>query len=125
MAAVAKVFWGRRMTGAGGCGPGGRGAAIEAALRALAPGLPARDRAAVVDRALGSRGLRTASAPAAAWAALAAYARHGFTDYDALLAEGYDREAARHFTLEATEAVLRGWGCRHPLDAGKFGCSGD
>ncbi|MCF4166987.1 DUF2293 domain-containing protein [Zavarzinia compransoris] len=102
-------------------GTGGRGTAIEAALRALAPGLPARDRAAVVDRALGSRGLRQASPPAAAWAALAAYARHGFTEYDALLAEGYDRDAARHFTRDATEEVLRGWGCRHPLDAGPPG----
>ncbi|PWR21713.1 DUF2293 domain-containing protein [Zavarzinia compransoris] len=89
-----------------------RAAAIDEALRVLAPRLPARDRAAVVDRALGSRQMRAAPAPASAWAALVGYGRHGFTDYDRLLAEGYGREAARHFTAAALGAVLRGWGCR-------------
>lgn len=90
---------------------------IETALSALAPRLGPKDRAAIVDRALGSRGLARAKPPTAAWLALVAYARHGFTDYDALLAEGYDADAARHFTLDETQAVLETWGCRHPIGA--------
>ncbi|TXM89282.1 DUF2293 domain-containing protein, partial [Methylobacterium sp. WL103] len=46
----------------------------------------------------------------AARLALVAYARHVFTDYDDLLAEGYDRDSARHFVLDALNAVLAGWG---------------
>jgi hypothetical protein len=41
-----------------------------------------------------------------------AYARHGFTDYDQMLSDGYDQESARHFTLDALNEVLRGWGSR-------------
>jgi hypothetical protein len=41
-----------------------------------------------------------------------AYARHGFTDYDQMLTDGYDQESARHFTLEALNEVLRDWGSR-------------
>ncbi|RJF88643.1 DUF2293 domain-containing protein [Oleomonas cavernae] len=92
-----------------------RAAAIALALECLAPRLGEKDRAAIIDRALGSHGLRQASAQSAAWLALVSYARHGFTDYDDLLAEGYDRASARHFTLEATQAVLDGWGCPHPV----------
>ncbi len=103
-----------------------RAEALGAVLKRLAPRLPAKDRAAVVDRALGSRGLARAAAEHAAWLALVAYARHGFTDYDALLAEGYERAAARHFTAGATAAVLARWGCRHPLDgAGNFAAQQD
>lgn len=91
-----------------------RAEAIGQALAVLAPRLPAKDRAAVVDRALGSRRMAPAPAPVAAFAALVAYARHGFTDYDGLLAEGWGREAARHFTEQAVAAVLRAWGCRPP-----------
>ncbi|MFA5121118.1 DUF2293 domain-containing protein [Zavarzinia sp.] len=92
-----------------------RAAALAQALRILAPALPEKDRAAVVDRALGSRQMGAAPAPVAAWAALVAYARHGFTDYDALLAEGYGPEAARHFVEAAVAARLAAWGCRRPV----------
>jgi hypothetical protein len=92
-----------------------RADAIAVALKCLAPRLGEKDRAAVIDRALGSHGLRRASPQSAAWLALVSYARHGFTDYDDLLAEGYSRTSARHFTLEATQAVLDGWGCPHPV----------
>ncbi len=92
-----------------------RATALDEALTTLAPTLPAKDRAAVVDRALGSRKTAAAPAPVAAWAALVSYARHGFTDYDALLAEGYGFEAARHFVEAAVAARLAAWGCRRPL----------
>ena len=36
--------------------------------------------------------------------------RHEHTDYDDLLAEGYDAESARHFVLDDMNEVLTGWG---------------
>jgi hypothetical protein len=35
--------------------------------------------------------------------------RHEHTEYDTLLAEGYDREAARHFTLAQVNDRLTAW----------------
>src|SRR5262245_58581779 len=90
---------------------------IESVLRHLAPKIPAHEFGAVVDHALDSDGLRMAAPETAAWLSLVAYARHVFTDYDALLAQGYDRESARHFVAEDMAATLRGWGVRRPLAA--------
>lgn len=92
--------------------PGSRRSRIAAALRILAPALPAFEAAVVEDRALDSRGLATASPEAAAWLALVAYARHVMTDYDALLEDGYDAESARHFVRDDINATLAGWGAR-------------
>jgi hypothetical protein len=89
--------------------------ALEAALRRLAPNLPPHEFGAVVDHALDSRGLRQASPEAAAWLSLVAYARHVFTEYDDLLTQGYDRDSARHFVMEAMAQRLRAWGVRRPL----------
>ena len=85
-------------------------------LRHLAPKIPAHEFGAVVDHALDSEGLKTAAPETAAWLSLVAYARHTFTDYDALLAQGYDRESARHFVAAEMAAVLNGWGVRRKLD---------
>jgi hypothetical protein len=41
--------------------------------------------------------------------------RHRFTDYDELLAQGYDRDSARHFVAEEMGQVLREWGVRREL----------
>ena len=90
---------------------------IEAALRALAPRIPAHEFAAVIDHARDSAGLRNASAESAAWLALVAYARHVFTDYDELLQQGYDRDSARHFVADEIDAVLQGWGVRRRVAA--------
>ena len=89
--------------------------AIAAALRHLAPHLPAHEFAAVVDHAMDSPGLRVASPDNAAWLSLVAYARHTLTDYDALLAQGYDRDSARFFVADEMMEVLREWGVRRPL----------
>lgn len=83
-----------------------------AALRALAPALPGFEVEVVTDRALDSRGLATAAPETAAWLALVAYARHAMTDYDALLADGYDVDSARHFVLDAINDALAAWGVR-------------
>src|SRR6476659_704014 len=88
---------------------------IESALRHLAPRLPAHEFAAVVDHAMDSPGLSGASPENAAWLSLVAYARHTFTDYDALLAQGYDRDSARFFVAEELAALLAEWGVKRKL----------
>lgn len=88
---------------------------IEAALRRLAPKIPPHEFGAVVDHALDSRGLRKASPESAAWLSLVAYARHVFTEYDALLTQGYDRDSARHFVMADMDAALQAWGVRRKL----------
>jgi hypothetical protein len=88
---------------------------IAQALKRLFPHLEPRDERAIVDRALGSRGLKTASPEAAAWLSAVAYARHSFTDYDQMLEDGYDQESARHFTLDALNDVLLQWGSRRQV----------
>jgi hypothetical protein len=92
-------------------------AAIEAALRRLAPKIPPHEFGAVTDHALDSAGLRSASPETAAWLSLVAYVRHVLTDYDALLTQGYDRDSARHFVADEMEAALRAWGVRRALGA--------
>jgi len=92
-----------------------RRAAIESALRRLAPKIPPHEFGAVVDHALDSEGLKAAAPEDAAWLSLTAYVRHVFTGYDDLLAQGYDRDSARHFVAEEMAAVLNGWGARRKL----------
>jgi hypothetical protein len=94
-------------------------AEIEAALRRLAPKIPAHEFAAVVDHARDSQGLRVAAPETAAWLSLVAYVRHTFTDYDALLAQGYDKDSARFFVAADMSATLQSWGVRRKLDAGE------
>ena len=87
-----------------------RRTAVETALRALAPRIPRHEFMSVIDHALDSPGLRGASPEKAAWLSLVAYVRHVFTEYDALLAEGYDPDSARFYVIGEIEAVLEGWG---------------
>jgi hypothetical protein len=87
-----------------------RRAAIESAVRALAPRIPKHELEAVVDHALDSPGLRTAAPEPAAWLSLVAYVRHVMTDYDALLADGYDQDSARFFVAGDIDEVLERWG---------------
>lgn len=88
---------------------------IETALRRLAPDIPPHEFGAVVDHALGSAGLRTASPENAAWLSMVAYVRHTFTDYDELLEQGYDRDSARFFVAGEIREVLEGWGSKRKL----------
>lgn len=90
-------------------------ARIEAALRVLAPQLPPHEFGAVADHAMDSVGLKTAAPETAAWLSLVAYARHVFTDYDDLLAQGYDYDSARFFVAGDLEAVLSDWGVTRRL----------
>jgi hypothetical protein len=90
---------------------------IEQALRRLAPRIPKHESGAVLDHALDSRGLHSATPETAAWLSLVAYVRHALTDYDDLLAQGYDQDSARHFVADAMQATLTGWGVRRKLTA--------
>jgi hypothetical protein len=90
---------------------------IENALRRLAPRIPKHEFGAVVDHALDSHGLRSATPETAAWLSLVAYVRHALTDYDDLLAQGYDQDSARFFVSGDMERVLAEWGVRRPLSA--------
>ena len=89
-----------------------RRADIEAALRHLAPRIPKHEFGAIMDHALDSPGLQTAGPEAAAWLSLVAYVRHMFTDYDALLVEGYDVDSARYFVRGQITVILDRWGVR-------------
>lgn len=89
--------------------------AVESAVRGLAPKIPAHEFGAVIDHALDSAGLKHAAPEEAAWLSLTAYVRHVFTDYDELLAQGYDQDSARFFVLEEMEAKLAEWGVRRTL----------
>ena len=92
---------------------------IETALRNLAPRIPRHELGAVLDHAIDSAGLRTASPETAAWLSLVAYVRHVFTDYDALLGEGYDADSARFFVVDEIDGVLQEWGVRRRLAEGE------
>ena len=85
-------------------------AAVAEALRRIAPRIPPHEFEAVCDHARTSRGLRGASPQGAAWLSLVSYVRHGFTDYDRLLADGYDVDSARFFTAGEIDAKLEEWG---------------
>lgn len=94
----------------------GKRGRIASALDRLAPDMPSFERGAILDHALDSHGLAGATPENAAWLSMVSYVRHVLTDYDALLAEGYDRDAARHFVAAETAEILAGWGCRRRLD---------
>ena len=89
-----------------------RPAAVAEALRQIAPRIPRHEFEAVIDHARTSPGLRGAAPGTAAWLSLVAYVRHVFTDYDSLLAEGYDPDSARFFVLGEINAILAEWGAR-------------
>ena len=83
---------------------------IETALRRLAPRIPPHEFGAVVDHARDSRGLKASTPETAAWLSLVAYVRHALTDYDELLAQGYDHDSARFFVAAEIQATLERWG---------------
>jgi hypothetical protein len=96
-------------------GPTHRQKELRKALRALAPLIPLSESEPVLERA--AKLMRASLAVnAAVWLALVAHIRHRFTDYDELLAEGYDRDAARHFVVDPTDEILRDWGCTRQID---------
>ena len=86
----------------------GRQRAIAKALTALLPIAPYADIEAIREAAL-ARKMRELPPSIAVWIATVAHVRHVHTQYDQLLDEGYDRDAARHFVIDEINAVLTTW----------------
>jgi hypothetical protein len=88
--------------------PTNRRRAIAKALTALLPMAPYADIEAIREMA-GARDMRELPASLAVWLATVAHVRHAHTDYDRLLAEGYDRDSARFFVVDAINETLTRW----------------
>lgn len=88
--------------------------AIARALTLLIPRVPFLD-AEAIRTAAGARHMRDLSPATALWLACIAHIRHQHTDYDTLRNEGYERDAARFFVLDETNAVLDRWGATRHL----------
>lgn len=104
------------MTAAGSRAATGRRRAIARALTALLPMAPYADIEAIREAAL-ARKLRELPPSIAVWIAAVAHVRHAHTQYDTLLAEGYDRDSARHFVVDEINAVLTRWRATRLLEA--------
>ncbi|RRI07002.1 DUF2293 domain-containing protein [Mesorhizobium tamadayense] len=88
--------------------PTARRRAIAKALTALLPLAPYADMEKIRAEA-GAVHMKTLPPTIAVWLATIAHIRHAHTDYEKLLAEGYDRDAARFFVIEQTNEVLTRW----------------
>lgn len=96
--------------------PTARQRALAKALTALLPMAPYADIEAI-RQAAGARDMRELPPSIAVWLATIAHVRHAHTDYDRLLDEGYDRDAARFFVIDAINATLTRWRATRLLDA--------
>ena len=85
------------------------------ALTLLIPGAPFIDAEAIREMAA-KRAYKRLPPSTALWLACVAHVRHLHTDYDALLDEGYDLDAARHFVLDAINEKLTAWRATRFLD---------
>ncbi len=89
---------------------------LRKALRVLAPRIPMADAEAVLEIALAGH-LRHLPPSIALWQATTSHIRHAHTEYDALLDEAYERDAARFFVLDAMNSILQDWGSARRLNA--------
>ena len=62
------------------------------------------------------RKMRDLPASIAVWIATVTYVRHEHSSYDTLLAEGYDRDAARFFVVDEMNETLTRWRATRLLD---------
>jgi hypothetical protein len=88
--------------------PTGRRRAIAKALTALLPLAPYADMEKIRADA-GAVHMKTLPPTIAVWLATTAHIRHVHTDYEKLLADGYDRDSARFFVMEQINIVLTRW----------------
>lgn len=86
------------------------------AVTLLVPGAPYIDAQAIRD-ASAKRAFKRLPPSTAVWLASVAHVRHVHTDYDELLGEGYEPDAARHFVLDAINETLTAWRATRYLDA--------
>ena len=83
-------------------------------LTALIPRVPFLD-AEAIRTAAGSKHMRSLSPASAVWLATLAHVRHQHTDYGELRDEGYEKDEARFFVVDAINAVLDQWGATRHL----------
>jgi hypothetical protein len=95
--------------------PTGRRRALATALTALLPMAPYADMEKIRADA-GALHMKALPPSIAVWLAAVAHIRHAHTDYERLLAEGYDRDAARFFVMDEINAVLTRWRATRLLD---------
>lgn len=89
--------------------------AVAKALTALIPLAPFADTEPIRAEAL-AKHMKTLPPTVAVWLATVAHIRHVHTEYEALLAEGYDRDSARFFVIDRINAVLTSWRATRLLD---------
>lgn len=90
--------------------------AIARAVTLLIPMAPFADAEAIRAEAA-SKHMKTLPPSIAVWLSTVAHVRHQHSEYDRLLDEGYDRDAARFFVLDAVNLVLTRWRATRLLDA--------
>ena len=90
--------------------------AIARALTALLPLAPYLDAEKIRADAYAPH-LKTLPPSIAVWLAAVAHIRHAHTEYEKLLGEGYDRDSARFFVVDAINEVLTRWRATRLLDA--------
>jgi hypothetical protein len=88
---------------------------IAKALTLLIPGAPFLD-ADIIRQTAAKRKYRLLPASTSVWLAAVAHIRHVHTDYDTLLQEGYEKDAARHFSLDAVNDKLTEWRASRLID---------
>lgn len=95
--------------------PTNRRRAIDKAVTALLPMAPYADTEKIRGEA-GAPHMKTLPASIAVWLAAVAHVRHAHTDYEKLLAEGYDRESARFFVVDQINDWFTRWRATRLLD---------
>ncbi|RFC68236.1 MULTISPECIES: DUF2293 domain-containing protein [Mesorhizobium] len=89
--------------------------AIAKALTTLLPWAPYADTE-VIRADANAVHMKTLPPSVAIWLATVAHVRHQHTEYDRLLAEGYDRDSARFFVINKINDVLTRWRATRLLD---------
>ncbi len=92
----------------------GKSKEVKRRLRTLIPQATMEDFTAVEEKADAGH-LRYLPPSIRAWQALTSYIRHVHTDYDDMLNDGYEPDAARHFVVDDINQKLSEWGCSQTL----------
>ncbi|MBV2143953.1 DUF2293 domain-containing protein [Falsochrobactrum sp. TDYN1] len=82
--------------------------AVAKSLTLLLPAVPYSDSEPIRAAALAPH-MKALPPSVAVWLATVAYVRHVHTDYDALRDEGYDKDSARFFVMDAINSKLTEW----------------
>jgi hypothetical protein len=81
---------------------------IREAFTSLFPLAPFIDAEPIREKAA-RKSMNGVTAEVAVWLCGVAHIRHEYTDYDALLGEGYGQDAARFFVVDDINAILTDW----------------